>query len=405
MNTLDDVRPNHPRILTINGGSSSLKFALFDATKSSTRILSGRIERIGSSQSRWVAAHDNGDHSEDRLVNAPDLRTAAGLLIEWLDQAIGFTEIAAIGHRIVHGGPNQSQPAVVTTAMIEELRKICPWDPEHLPGELDLIEAFRDLHPKVPQVACFDTAFHHEMPKVAQIVAIPRRFASAGIRRYGFHGISYSFLMDELAISGKPNEATGNVILAHLGAGASLAAVQNGRSIDTTMGFTPASGLVMGTRSGDIDPGIVRFLQQSEALTAEAFDSMVNHESGLLGVSEISSDLRDLLARQSTDFRASEAIELFCYKVKKGIGGFAAALGGLDTLVFSGGIGENSPEIRRRICSGLGFLGIGLSDASNESGAALISDDFSRVRVRVIRTDEERMIATSVARQLNLFDV
>ena len=236
------------------------------------------------------------------------------------------------------------------------------------------------------------------MPRVAQIVPIPRRYEAAGVRRYGFHGLSYEYLMEELARVAGPEEARGRVILAHLGSGASLAAVQGGHSIDTTMGFTPASGLVMGTRTGDLDPGLVRFLSQTEGMTADRFDNLVNHESGLLGVSETSSDVRDLLARQSDDVRAAEAIELFCYRAKKWIGAFAAALGGLDTLVFSGGIGENAPEIRRRICAGLGFLGIALDEGRNASSALLISTDRGPVKVRVIRTDEELIIARAATR-------
>jgi acetate kinase len=236
------------------------------------------------------------------------------------------------------------------------------------------------------------------MPRVAQIVPIPRRFEAAGVRRYGFHGLSYEYLMEELARVAGAEEALGHVILAHLGAGASLAAVQRGQSIDTTMGFTPASGLVMGTRTGDIDPGLVRFLSRTEGMTADEFDEVVNHESGLLGVSETSSDVRDLLARQNADVRAAEAIELFCYHAKKWIGAFAAALGGLDTLVFAGGIGENAPEIRHRICAGLAFLGIALDENRNATSALLISTDQGPVKVRVIRTDEELMIAKAAAR-------
>jgi acetate kinase len=315
------------------------------------------------------------------------------VLTDWLERTVGFTEIAAVGHRIVHGGSCYHQPERVTADLIEELRKISPCDPDHLPGEIELIEAFRNRDPDLPQVACFDTAFHHDMPRVAQIVPIPRRFEAAGVRRYGFHGLSYAFLMEELARVAGPEEAGGRVILAHLGAGASLAAVRDGHSIDTSMGFTPASGLVMGTRTGDLDPGLVRFLSQTAAIKAEQFDSLVNHESGLLGVSETSSDVRDLLARKNADVRAAEAIELFCYQAKKWIGAFAAALGGLDTLVFSGGIGENAPEIRRRICYGLEFLGIALDEGQNASSSPVISDDRSRVRVRVMKTNEELMIA------------
>ena len=289
-------------------------------------------------------------------------------------------------------------PNVSRLELIDELRKISPYDPDHLPGEIELIQAFQYLDPDLPQVACFDTAFHHNMPRVAQIVPIPRRFEAAGVRRYGFHGLSYAYLMEELARVAGPEEARGRVILAHLGAGASLAAVQGGRSIDTTMGFTPASGLVMGTRTGDLDPGLVRFLSQTAGMTADQFDNLVNHESGLLGISETSSDVRDLLARQNVDVRAAEAIELFCYQAKKWIGAYAAALGGLDTLVFSGGIGENCardppPHLRGP--------GIPRDHPGRRPKRIERPPDLDRqgpVKVRVIPTDEALMIARAVAR-------
>ena len=253
-----------------------------------------------------------------------------------------------------------SEPEVITPKLLDELHRITPYDPDHLPLEIELIEAFRQRHPALPQVACFDTAFHRTMPRVASLLPIPRRYEAAGVRRYGFHGLSYEFLMEELARLGDPAAAKGRVILAHLGNGASLAAVRDGKSIDTSMGFTPTAGLVMSSRSGDLDPGLVSYLARTEQMSAAQFQEMVNHASGLLGVSEISSDLRDLLARESDDVRAAEAVALFCYQAKKWIGSFAAALGGLDTLVFAGGIGENAPLIRERICDGLGFLGIEL---------------------------------------------
>ena len=319
------------------------------------------------------------------------------MLVEWVDHEVGLAALAAVGHRVVHGGGRYSQPEPVTDDLLAELRRISPYDPEHLPGEIDLIEAFRRLDPALPQVACFDTAFHHDLPRVAQIVPIPRRFEAAGVRRYGFHGLSYAFLMGELERVAGAAAARGRVVLAHLGAGSSLAAVHGGRPVDTTMGFTPASGLVMGTRTGDIDPGLVRFLVEAGGLTVESFHAMVNHESGLLGVSETSPDLRDLLARQGEDVRAAEAVELYCYRVKAGIGALAAALGGLETLVFAGGIGENAPEVRRRVCDGLGFLGVALDGPRNEAGAAVISADGGPVTVRVIRTDEEVVIARAAA--------
>jgi acetate kinase len=268
-----------------------------------------------------------------------------------------------------------------------------------------LIEAFRQRHPTLPQVACFDTAFHRTMPRVASLLPIPRRYEAVGVRRYGFHGLSYEFLMEELARIGDPAAAKGRLILAHLGNGASLAALRDGKSIDTSMGFTPTAGLVMSSRSGDLDPGLVSYLARTEQMSATQFQEMVNHASGLLGVSEISSDLRDLLARESDDIRAAEAVALFCYQAKKWIGSFAAALGGLDTLVFAGGIGENAPLIRERICDGLGFLGIELDQKLNAKNALLISPDAGRVRVRVIRTNEELMIARSTTRVLNVSSI
>jgi acetate kinase len=398
--TIETEKPRRSLILTINGGSSSLKFALFERIDSLPRLLSGRVERIGMDVARWGVKWSDSGREEDREVVAADQKEAVRLLIEWVEQSIGFAGIEAIGHRIVHGGRRYHLPEIVTAELIEELRKTSPCDPDHLPGEIELIEAFRGYSPELTQVACFDTAFHHNMPRVAQIVAIPRRFEAVGVRRYGFHGLSYEYLMEELTRIASPDEARGRIILAHLGAGASLAAVHDHQSVDTTMGFTPASGLVMGTRTGDLDPGLVRFLQQSERMNADHFDSLVNHESGLLGVSETSSDVRDLLSRQHTDVRAAEAIDLFCYQVKKGIGAFAAVLGGLDTVVFAGGIGENSPEIRRRICEGLGFLGISLIESRNEANSPLISTDENHVKVRVICTNEELMLAKCVTRIL-----
>jgi acetate kinase len=252
----------------------------------------------------------------------------------------------------------------------------------------------------VPQVACFDTAFHRHMPAVATLLPIPRRYSAIGVQRYGFHGLSYTFLLGELARLGDAAAAHGRVILAHLGSGASLAAVLNGSCIDTSMGFTPTAGLVMGTRSGDLDPGLMSYLALTEAMTAAQFQSMVNHESGLIGISETSADVRDLLEREAGDARAREALAIFCYQAKKWIGAFAAALSGVDTLVFAGGIGENSAPVRRRICDGLQFLGIEIDDALNERHAARIS--AGAVAVRVIRTDEESVIADLTCRVLEM---
>lgn len=389
-----------PCVLTINGGSSSIKFALFESGEPLVRILSGKIEGVGLSQGSFSV---KGLHNADcftRPIVAPDHRAAVGLLMDWIQERIERGALAAVGHRVVHGGPRYWEPQRVTPGMIKVLRQLGPFDPDHLPEETLLTEAFHRRFPKLPQIACFDTAFHHDMPRVTRLLPIPRRYEAKGLIRYGFHGLSYAYLMQELGRIGGTKAANGRVILAHLGSGASMAAVLHGRGIDTTMAFTPTAGLIMGTRSGDVDPGLVSFLARTEQMTASKFNKMVNHESGLLGVSETSGDMRELLARESVDVRAAEAVAMFCYQAKKWIGAYAAALGGLDTLVFAGGVGENAPLVRARICQGLGFLGIELDRSRNRKPAAVISTDASRVTVRVIRTDEELMIARSVFRTL-----
>ena len=389
-------------ILTVNGGSSSIKFALFDTGDSLRRLVEGRIERIGSAQAAFmVEAADQAD-SFTRRVSAPDHGAAVGLLMDWLEQRSGCGGLAAVGHRVVHGGPHYSEPQPITPEMVAALHQLSPFDPEHLPEEILLTEAFHQRYPDLPQVACFDTAFHHDLPRVARLLPIPRRYEAQGVRRYGFHGLSYGFLMEELARVAGAGAARGRIILAHLGNGASLAAVRDGKPVDTSMGFTPAAGVPMSTRSGDLDPGLAWYLARTEGLDAQQFNHMVNSQSGLLGVSETSSDMRDLLQREIEDARAAEAVALFCYQVKNWIGAFAAALGGLDTLVFTGGIGENAPVVRTRICEGLGFLGIGLDEQRNGAGAGVISAESSRVSVRVMHTDEEWMIANMVCRVLGL---
>ena len=375
------------RILTINGGSSSIKFAVFEEAGPG-RVLEGAIERLGlSDASLWMKGQGLDVF---RQIVVPDYETAVTVLTESID----FGALAAVGHRVVHGGQRYSKSHLITEIMLDDLRRLGPFDPEHLPGELMLIDAFHRKFPGLKQVACFDTAFHRDLPRVAALLPIPRRFDERGIRRYGFHGLSYEFLMQELARLGDPAATKGRVILAHLGNGASLAAVCDGKPMDTSMGFTPASGLMMSTRTGELDPGVAAYLMQSENLTIEQFSHLVNHESGLLGVSGISSDMRDLLMRESSDLCAFEAVELFCYQVKKYIGAYAAALGGIDALVFSGGIGENSAVIRGRVCEGLAFLGIELDEKRNAGNAPVISN--GRVVVRVVHTDEELMIAKSV---------
>ena len=386
-------------VLTINGGSSSIKFALYQAGDPLQRGLYGKVDRIGLSGTNLTFLDPTKKQPESRTLAASDHKSAANSLIDWFEKQNGFESVRAVGHRVVHG-MKHTEPEIVSQELLDELHRLRPYDPDHLPREIELIETFRQRHPKLPQVACFDTAFHQTMPRVAKLLPIPRRFDARGIQRYGFHGLSYAYLMEELARLGDPAATTGRVILAHLGNGASMAAVRDGKSIDTSMGFTPTAGLVMSTRTGDLDPGLAPYLERTEQMTTKQFYEMVNHKSGLLGVSETSSDMRDLLDRETQDVRAAEAVALFCYQVKKWIGSYAAALGGLDTLVFAGGIGENAFPVRARICEGLGFLGIELNQSRNAENAPVISAGTSRVAVRVIRTDEELMIARSVHRLL-----
>jgi acetate kinase len=386
-------------LLTLNGGSSSIRFALYRTNRGIQRGLWGRVERIGLPGTRLEFHDPASDRNASEEVDAPDFETAARNLIDWLEDRVGFDTIGAVGHRVVHG-MRHAAPARVTPQLLDELRRICPYDPDHLPGGIALMEIVREQHPRVPQFACFDTAFHHSMPRVAHVLPIPRRFEPLGVRRYGFHGLSCTFLVQELARIAGPDAARGRLILAHLGNGASLTAVRDGKSVDTSMGFTPASGLPMGTRAGDLDPGVAWYLMLTEGRTPSQFSHIINHESGLLGVSATSSDMRDLLAREGTDVRAAEAIDLFCYQARKWIGAFAVVLGGLDTLVFSGGIGENAAEVRRRICSGLDLLGVTLDEMRNAANEPVISRAASAVTVRVIRTDEEQMIAKATLRAL-----
>jgi len=391
-----------PSILVLNSGSSSIRFALYPQSQPLQRIASGRVERIGLENAAFTTTLTDRKQPGTKRISAANHSAALESVFQWLDEA-GFKSISAIGHRIVHGGPNYKDPERVTPKMIGELRRISPYDPEHMPAAIALIEAVQQRYPGLPQVACFDTAFHRNMPRVARLLPIPRRFDAQGVQRYGFHGLSYSYIMEELTRVAGTKAAKARLVLAHLGNGASLAAVRHGKSIDTSMAFTPTAGLPMSTRSGDLDPGLVWYLARTEGMTPERFHNMVNRESGLLGVSEISPDMRDLAARAGEDVRAEEAIALFCYQVKKWIGAFAAALGGLDTLVFAGGIGENSPPVRARACDGLKFVGLQLDKARNEANGPIISVDGGRVTVRIIRTDEEQIIAREVLQMLNKF--
>ena len=387
-------------ILTVNGGSSSIKFSFYKSKASLEQLFYGAIENIGTPKAILHFTIIAGEQKSSSSIEAADHDEAANQLIDWLEKQEGFDSITSIGHRIVHG-MQHTKPEMITPALLSELKEISAFDPEHLPEEIKLIEVFFKRYPVLQQVACFDTSFHTTMPTVAKMLSIPRKYFNKGIQRYGFHGLSYSYLMQELENLAGTEAAQKKIILAHLGSGASLAAVKDGKSIDTTMGFTPASGLPMSTRSGDLDPGVAWYIMQFEKLSPAAFNHLINHESGLLGVSETSSDMRELMAIQNTDGRAAEAIELFCYQIKKWIGAFAAVLCGLDTLVFTGGIGEHSPEIRSEVCDCLEFLGIELDEIKNMNNEAVISTEESKVIVRVIKTNEEVMIAELVNDILN----
>lgn len=362
------------------------------------------MERVGQPGTRLVL---DGESAKDNVtMSAGEQRSAPELLLEWLEHHPRVKQLDAVGHRIVHG-MQHVDPQRVTSQLIDQLKQLIPVDPEHLPREIELLSAFHEHHPDVPQVVCFDTAFHHEIPHVARLLPIPRRYFAQGIRRYGFHGISYTYLLAKLDRLGDPAVRHGRVILAHLGSGASMAAVRNGACIDTSMGFTPSGGLVMGTRSGDLDPGLLSYLMRQEMFDAKALDNLTNHESGMRGISETSADIRDLLQHESEDERAADAVALFCYQAKKWIGAFAAALGGVDTLVFAGGIGENAAQVRARICRGLEFLGLDVDASRNAAGlgdesSVVISSANSRAVIRVIKTDEESVIAAQTAALLEL---
>ena len=353
-------------VLCVNSGSSSVKLALF---RDDERLASSTVEGVGRVPDHGQAVH----------------QALADL------EARGFPPPDAAGHRFVHGGPVHHGPRRLDPELLDALRKAVPFAPLHLPAALLGVEAVSARRPGMPQVACFDTDFHWNMPQVVRRLPLPRELDEAGVRRYGFHGLSYESVVAEIGAA-----RLGRAVLAHLGNGASMAAVRDGQCLDTTMAFTPAAGLVMSTRSGDLDPGLVAYFSRSEGMSAEQFDEMVNTQSGLLGISETSPDVRDLFKREKEDARAAEALALFCYQAKKWIGALSAVLGGLDTLVFAGGIGENGGEIRARICDGLGHLGLELDPARNEANAPIVSQAASKAIVRVIRTDEELLIARSV---------
>ena len=379
-------------VLTINAGSSSLKLGVFTVASPARRLLSGAITRIGLPGATLAITHGATPEPACSL-DVPDHARALELMLEHIEPRCSLARAAAVGHRVVHAGPRYDHALRVTADVLAELRRLSPLDADHMPPEIGIIDAMARLAPSLPQVACFDTAFHRDMPRVARLLAIPRRYEAAGVRRYGFHGLSYAFLVEELARVAGADAAHGRIVLAHLGSGASLCAVRDGRSVDTTMGFTPTSGVPMGTRSGDLDPGVLLYLLRAKGASVEALDDLCNRRSGLYGVSGSSSDMRDLLAHEAADPAAADAVALFCYQVKKAIGALAATLGGIDTLVFSGGIGERAAPVRARVTHGLEHLGVDLDDTRNEAGAPVISRDGSRCTVRMLHTDEELIIA------------
>jgi acetate kinase len=383
-------------LLTVNTGSSSLKVALYrlgeNESEKEAPELFAEAERIGLPHSLLRFQNVRGDTFEEQRAELPDHAAALRALLDQLRVKGLDRDLVAVGHRVVHGGDRYREPQRITAEVLDYLRTLIPTDPDHMPQALAAIEAISQTFPAVPQVACFDTAFHGRMPRVARIYALPRWAAQAGVVRYGFHGLSCEYVMEQLRTA-DPALADGRIIIAHLGNGASMTAVRGGVGIDTTMGFTPTGGLVMGTRTGDLDPGVLLHMLLSTGMAPAEVSELVNREAGLLGVSGESADMRDLLSREEHEPHAAEAISLFCYQAKKFLGALAAVLGGLDTLVFTGGIGAHAAPVRWRICEGLGFLGIRLVPRRNAAHAPIISCDDNPVTVRVMRTNEDLMIA------------
>jgi acetate kinase len=385
--------PARHTILCINVGSSSCKFALYSVSTGVESIVAeGAADSIGSSGGK-IRIHDaNGSllAESDRELARPQVAVDA-LFDEF--ERLKLPSLDAVGHRIVHGGAHHVAPEIVTPALLDDLKSLIPFAPLHMPGGIEGIEAVAARHPKLPQVACFDTAFHRGMPERAERFPIPRDLYDAGVRRYGFHGISYEYIMQALGADVPPR-----LIIAHLGNGASMAAVLNGHPHDTTMGFTPAGGFMMGTRTGDLDPGVIVYLLEQKRYEAKLLAELVNLKSGLLGVSSLSSDVKTLLDARATNAAAAMAIEMFCYQIRKSVGALAGALGGLDMLVFTGGIGEHAAAIRGEVCAGLEYLGIAIDSRRNASSADTISSAASKCRVRVIPTNENLMVARHTAR-------
>ena len=384
-------------ILVINCGSSSVKFALFagegDAQR---RLVSGALERLGLPEARFRARDEDRNILIDETHDIPNHVSALDLLLSRVETLGPHYQIQAVGHRVVHGGDDCDCPLPVTPALEARLRKLIPLAPLHLPHNLAGIMAVRVRRPDLLQVACFDTAFHKGLPRLARLTGLPRRFEKEGIRRYGFHGLSYEYVMGELRRRHGSAVAGERIIVAHLGNGASMAAIEGGRSVDTSMGFSTLGGLLMGTRSGDLDPGIVLHLLMEKGMTAEQVMHLLYEQSGLLGISGLSRNMKELLAQSDMVAAAAEAVDFFCYQARKHLAALTASLGGLDRLVFTGGIGANASEIRTGICEGLDYLGIVLDGTRNAAGKQTISGSGSEVVVEAFPTDEEQVIARGV---------
>src|SRR6202167_2143085 len=383
------------RILTMNRGSATLKSTLYEIGVRKEALLSISVAYGGTTSARLKITDADRATLLDSSVRGRDSNAALEAIFAWLDKHQYLSGLQAAGHRLVHGGARYTEPQRVTPKFLSALKKLVPLDPDHLPAAIKGIRFVAKQFPKLAQVACFDTAFHSPLPTVAKMYALPRRFYDGGIRRYGFHGLSFEYIVGELRkLDAKL--AAGRVIVAHLGSGASMVALQDGKSVDPSMGFTPLEGLVMSARSGDVDPGLLLYLLAEKKMSAKDAGTLLNKRSGLLGVSGSTGDMRELMEKAAREPHAAEAIDLFCYRAKKYIGAYAAALGGLDALIFTGGIGERAPAIREKICSGLEFLGIRLDAAQNAANAQVISTTASRVNIRVIQTNEDLMMSKHV---------
>jgi acetate kinase len=383
--------PSEGFVLVLNAGSSSIKFAVYGAASDAERLMQGEIEGIGT-KPRFHARDGEGAEfvGPQAIMAKASVHDLMHALLDWIEHHLEGRKIVAAGHRVVLGGLEHTAPVLIDSAVLNRLRALIPLMPVHQPRNLEPIEALAKLNPDLPQVACFDTSFHRTMPEIAQLYGLPRKVTAEGARRYGFHGLSYEYIAGVLP---KVDEraAKGRTVVAHLGSGASMCAMVGGRSVATTMGFGPLSGLVMGTRPGELDPGIVLWLMQAKGMDDKTVESMLYHDCGLKGVSGISSDMRDLLT--SDDPHAKQAVDLFNYRICRELGSLAAAAGGLDALVFTAGIGENAVAVRAAVCGQAAWLGIELDETANDRGAERISAPSSSVSVLVIPTDEERMIA------------